>query len=169
MKLAILIATFTLAVRADSIVVTFTNANQFTSPGTNVTFTANAFNLLDVPVNLVSYSAALDAPLTLDDTYFLLNWFSIPAMSNFHPLDQPLFEIAVPDGTPAGVYNGSFTFLGGPEPTDQEILGGAAFTVTVDTAVPEPAGWSLTGIGLLGLFAFRQKLAKRRLLSATVE
>jgi len=89
-------------------------------------------------------------------------------ISNFDPVDQPLFEVVVPIGTATGVYNGSFTFVGGPEPTDHEILGGAAFTVTVDTAVPEPAGWSLIGTGLLGLFAFRQKLAKRRLLSATV-
>ena len=70
-----------------------------------------------------------------------------------------LFTVEIPAGTQPGSYAGSFTVLGGLNGDAQDIVGSAAFSVTVrnqPASVPEPVTWALTGAALLAaLVAFR--------------
>lgn len=151
------------AAYSSPLTVTFETANQVASPGAVVTFRANAVNTTSDDLNLNSNSSTIDAPLMLDDTLFLSNWFVVLAMSSFDPAPQPLFEIKVPVSTPAGLYKGVFTILGGPDLSDQNVLGQAEFSVQVDgvVVVPEPASAAMVAMAGCALIAMRRAARDR--------
>ena len=97
------------------------------------------------PVYLYGDTNGVTAPLTVDDSYYILNW----------PLDltpgqsytDVLFNVTVPHGTTLGDYVGSFTI---------EAFSSASPTINVtqpfDVVVtPEPSSILLLVTGLIGL------------------
>jgi hypothetical protein len=160
--LAALIAAGNLAQAA--VTLTLSDPNPGATPGSVVPFLATAFNTDSDEVNLNAISINVDTPLTIDDSPFLSNWFSIAGLSFFDASPQLLFEVTVPGGTLAGLYTGSVTLLGGPDFSDQNILGSAEFTVNVSTSsndVPEP--------GTLGLILAPLALAIWRMRRAPLQ
>lgn len=74
--------------------------------------------------------------LTLDDSPFLTNFpLSILGGETF---TGSLFTVNI-GATPPGLYNGTFTILGGTTDTDQNPLVTGNFAVTVNATAPEPA------------------------------
>ncbi|MBL8210918.1 MAG: PEP-CTERM sorting domain-containing protein [Bryobacterales bacterium] len=143
-----------------AVILTLTNPNQTTTAGSTVSFLATAFNDDTVPVSLNALNRNLDAALTMDDSAFFNNWLSIPANSFFDPNPQELFTITVAVGTGPGTYSGTVDLLGGPDIQDQNILGSAQFSVTVNPTsgdIPEPASVLLVGAGL-GLAILRARM-----------
>lgn len=136
-----------------AVLITLANPNPVTTPGTIIPFLASAFNNDNVLVNLNNLNNNVDPALTFDDSAFLSNWLAIAANSSFDANPQELFAITVPVGTAPGTYLGNIDLLGGPDINDQNILGSASFSVTVNAAssgVPEPGSILLvaTGLGL---------------------
>jgi hypothetical protein len=136
----------TSAARADSLTFSLTSPIEYTLPGTTIAFDATvmapAANTGDV--YLFGDSSNVDAPLTIDDSYYILNW----------PLDltpgqsysDVLFNVTVPDGTALEEYAGSFT-----------IEAYSAATPTIDVTqpfdvvvTPEPSSILLLLTGLVG-------------------
>ena len=70
--------------------------------------------------------------------------------------DFELFTVDIPNGTPVGLYAGSFEILGGG-PSDQNVVGTATFDVQI---TPEPGSLLLlaTGLFALGVMARRKPL-----------
>jgi hypothetical protein len=138
------------AARAD-VILTLTDPNPSALPGTVVTVLATAFNNDANTVFLNGISLNADSPLTVDDSPFLNNWFSIAGNSFFDPNPQPLFTITVPLGATFGPYAVTVTLLGGPDPGDQNILNTTpALTVNVNVSdVPEPGSFLLVTCGLV--------------------
>jgi hypothetical protein len=148
----LLAAALTGAATAGTLTITLTNDDLSTTAGGTVTFQATAVN--SDPINAYNFNAdgigALDPALTLDDTAFLNNWFSVGASSTFGPED--LFNVTVLAGTAPGPYLGSYNILGGPGANDQNLLATLDFTVTVTPAtsgVPEPGTFAMMSAALL--------------------
>lgn len=76
--------------------------------------------------------------------------------------DVLLFTLSVPNGTPLGLYEGTYQILGGASASDQGVLASELFSVEVTSdvqPVPEPSSYMLFGTGLLALgFLARRKL-----------
>jgi hypothetical protein len=158
LQICVLLAGAAAGLRAD-IDLTLTNANLTATPGGAVTFTATAFNPNSFVENLNTDSFNVDSPLMVDDSPFLSNWFSINGNSPFDTQADPLFNVNVPSNAGPGMYNGAFTILGGPSPSDQNVLATADFTVTINgpSAVPEPAAWILLGTVVALVFVLRRR------------
>lgn len=134
-----------------AVILTLTDPNPTTTAGTVVSFLATALNDDPNLVNLNAISLNVQSPLLSDDGPFLSNWFSIAGNSFFDANPQELFAITVLPGTGVGVYSGTVTILGGPDFSDQNILGSAEFSVNVEATsgdIPEPASVLLVGAGL---------------------
>lgn len=134
---------------ANDIDVTLTDSELIATPGSVVTFYATAYNPNDYVMNLNGDSSNVDSPLTLDDSPFFNDWFSINADSSFDTTADALFNVDVPLGTAPGIYDGTFNILGGPGGSDANLLATVNFSVDVPGAtspVPEPS------LGLLTAF-----------------
>jgi hypothetical protein len=155
-------AALTGAATADQITLTLQNNDLSTTAGGNVTFLATATNDMSFLVNLNGDSFSVAAPLTVDDTAFQNNWFDLTANQTVGP--EVLFAVDVPLGTTPADYLGSFSILGGPDPSDQNLLATADFTVTVTTAssVPEPGTFVMLGGELVGLGLWARRRAASR-------
>ena len=134
---------------ADSITLTLTNPTQVAKPGSIVDFTAtvSAPSTNGATEFLNGDSFNVTAPLSIDDTGFQVNFFSInPGQS----LTNLLFAVTIPALTQGGPYIGSFTLLGGPTLSSENVLATVPFDVNV---TPEPSSILLLGTGLTGLAA----------------
>jgi hypothetical protein len=119
---------------------------EYTSPGTTIAFDATvmapAANTGDV--YLFGDSSNVDAPLAIDDSYYLLNW---PVdLTPGQSYTDMLFNVTVPDGTALGEYAGSFTI---------EAFSAATPTIDVTSqfdviVTPEPSSIFLFLTGLVG-------------------
>ena len=114
---------------------------------------APSSNAAAVFLNSDSYS--VDAPLSVDDTGFLVNF---PLSMN--PGDTAtgvLFTVWVPPAIPIGNYYGYFQILGGSDGSELNAISNLApFEIY---AVPEPGSLLLLGTGGLALMgALRRKL-----------
>lgn len=147
------------AAKADPISIVLDSPFQIGQPGTSVTFDATLFNT--DPTNTIYLNADsnnVDSPLTVDDSGFFNNApFSLAPSSSSG--DFELFTVDIPNGTPVGLYTGSFEILGGG-PSDQNVVGTATFDVEI---TPEPGTLLLLGTGLLalGFLAERKALGMR--------
>jgi len=135
------------AARADSLTFSLTSPTEYTPAGTTIAFDATVMAPATNtnPVYLYGDTNGVTAPLTVDDSYYILNW----------PLDltpgqsytDVLFNVTVPHGTTLGDYVGSFTI---------EAFSSASPTINVtqpfDVVVtPEPSSILLLVTGLIGL------------------
>ncbi|MGH9606643.1 MAG: hypothetical protein ACRD3N_13200 [Terracidiphilus sp.] len=144
------------ACHAQSVTFTLTDYTISVSPGSTATFDATVSapgaNLADVFLNADSFNIA--SPLSLDDTDFLSNFpLSLTPGQSYM---GALFTVAVPSGTAHGVYDGSFTLVGGPNDLSTNDLGTVDFAVNV----PEGSGFSmllLSGALLIGLAVFTKE------------
>ena len=135
-----------MAARADSLNFVLTDPTEYTPSGTTIAFSATVTAPLTNTgdVFLFGDSNNITAPLTIDDSYYILNW----------PLDltpgqsysDVLFNVTVPDGTALEEYAGSFT-----------IEAYSAATPTIDVTepfdvvvTPEPSSILLLLTGLVG-------------------
>jgi hypothetical protein len=138
--------------RADSLTFSLTSPTEYTPSGTTIAFSATVTAPLTNTgdVFLFGDSNNITAPLTIDDSYYILNWplDLIPGQS----YSDVLFDVTAPAGTTPGDYTGSFTI---------EAYSAATPTINVtqpfDVVVtPEPSSLLLLLTGLAGIaFAVR--------------
>lgn len=145
---------------ADTLNLVLANPTQSGAPGDTLDFTATA----SAPITntgtifLNSDSFTIDAPLTLDDSGFLNNFFSVDPGQSFSNL---LSAVSIPTGTAVGSYLGSFSILGGSDGNTFDVLDTADFEVDVAPAVPEPTTLLFLATGLLGLAVpIRRKMSR---------
>jgi len=133
--------------------------------GTTVSFPVeldNSDNDVDLFLNRSNFN--IDSPLVLNDLLFTNFPPSIPAGSS---ADGILFTVDLPLGLTPGLYNGTYTILGGLTPDDFDVLADIPFQIDAQPAtspVPEPATWLMlsTGLGALGTIARRRGISLRR-------
>jgi hypothetical protein len=115
----------------------------------------DAVNNFNAGENLTGDLPVLDAGLILDDSPFLNN--APLTMSLGDTWTGLLFTVAAPPyGAGSNFYTGSFSILGGGDPSDQGVLATDDFNVQV---TPEPGSYQLFGMGLLALgFLVKSKL-----------
>jgi hypothetical protein len=86
------------------------------------------------------------APLTLDDSDFFANFpLSLAPGTSF---TGDLFVLTIPPGTLAAAYQGTFTLLGGADPSANNPLGTVTFTAA---PTPEPSSILLLLTGMAGV------------------
>jgi len=90
----------------------------------------------------------LDAALTYDDS----DYFFVNAPLSLDPSgtsgDIELFTITVADGTPYGLYAGTYQILGGADSNASDVLASENFDIQI---TPEPSSLMLLASGLAGL------------------
>lgn len=118
------------------------------APGAVLSFSGVLTNTTGAPVflNADDYNLGTLPSSAWDDSPFWTNApVSLAASANSG--DIGLFNIDLPGAIATGLYNGSFTILGGAAADSQDILGSVNFTVDVTSqqsggGAPEPAtGW----------------------------
>ena len=123
---------------ADLITFSFTSSLLTTTPGQSVTFAATVTNLTSDPVFLNGDNVSIAAPLSVDDTKFLLNF---PVFLTSHQaVTAQILDVTVLPSVPVGLYSGTFEILGGTSEFDFDSLASADFGVRV---VPEPGNLSV--------------------------
>jgi hypothetical protein len=140
----------TIRAKADTVSLTLTNpvqgTDQTTGLGTILSFIATVSapgaNTGDVFLNGDSFNVGGD--LMIDDSDFLNFPLSLSPGQSFTDV---LFTVDVPADAKPDTYLGSFTLLGGPTDSDDDVLATADFQVV---ATPEPSTLLMIGSGLTG-------------------
>jgi hypothetical protein len=130
--------------------------NGLMSPGDTITFTGTVSNLDTSLLYLNSCSVNLTGLSVSGDCSLFLT--SPPAPISLDPLQTgiPSFQMFTVTADLSyldslGVQSGSFDVLGGADPSDQNLLGSAAFSVDVETPEPSSALLLLSGVMVLVL------------------
>jgi hypothetical protein len=138
--------------KADPITITLSSPFQVGGGGDALEFDATVTNNTADTVWLNSDSDTVEGLLTVDDSPFVNN-FPLSLDPSGDPLDTAtgwLFTVDIPSGTPVGLYAGTFTILGGSDPSDLSVLSSAPFDVQI---TPEPPSWQLMAIAIMGFLA----------------
>jgi hypothetical protein len=165
MKLSTLVLTALLAaaasLHADTVTLILDPTTVELNPGQTFTFDGVVVNTGLSPVDLNDIDVTLDGSLfQVDSSPFFSGPATVAPASGTSLF--PLFTVTVdlPYNAPLGIQMGTVTILGGVEvdnvydPTTQDVLGSAPFTVNV-VSTPEPSTFAmmtpaiLVGIGLL--------------------
>jgi len=130
---------------------TFTHSTLAARSGDTVTFSGTLTNQSTSELFLNGDTFMLPGSnLTLDDSPFLTN-FPL-SLAGGATAKGALFTVAVDPTTPEGLYDGSFTIVGGPGYSDTTSLATQSFRVVV----PEPGVYALllsggVALGIVGL------------------
>lgn len=156
-----LFAALTFTAAAAPITLTFDNSIISGAPGAILLVSASATNTTAILQNLNGINFNLDLPFLspdIDDSYFLTQW-PLALQPNEVLASTPLFAVTIPLAASQGQYAISVNILGGPDPSDQNILNDVA-TLTVDVTptagIPEPTTLALT-FGALATTAFLRR------------
>jgi hypothetical protein len=140
--------------------VSFSIPTQSGNPGDLLQFSGSLTNNTGSTVFINSDSFTFAISGAVDDSPFLTNApISLPAFGSSGSFE--FLQVLIPLSQPGGTYDGTFDVLGGASDTQQDLLGSAAFHVTVNSAspsVPEPQSLILMAAGVAAL-AFRRRLA----------
>lgn len=148
---------------ADSFTVSLLPANPTVAAGSTYTLsgtiTAAAGNTGDIfPLG---DTITVDAPVTYDDTLFLVNVpLSLAAGQSF---TGDLFTVTLPSSIATGVYLGNLDVLSS-DALGNFITADAAFSVNATQAssvTPEPGSWLLLSTGLGAAGVLRRRFATR--------
>jgi hypothetical protein len=145
------------AAKADPLSLTITPVFQTGTDGGMLTFDATLTDINPTEaVYLNSDITTLSGPLVLDDSPFFNNFplFLDPGGS----FTAELFTVFIPNGTPDGLYTGTFNILGGSPSDFTDVVASANFDVGI---TPEPTSFVLlltgllTGLVMIGLLRYR--------------
>jgi hypothetical protein len=135
--------------------------------GTTFSFEISLDNTGNPDLFLNGSNFTIDSPLVLNDMLFVNFPAVIPADGI---IDGTLFTVDLPSDLAPGLYNGTYSLLGGFSPDDQTDLTDIDFTINAvpasTPAVPEPGTWVLlvTGLGAMGtvVYSRRRQVASAR-------
>ncbi len=161
-QMAVLGAAFGLLSQASPIVnIELTVTTQDGPPGSVLTFSGTLTNETS-DVEYLNNLNFFDAGFTDSEDPFLSNApLSLDANESSGPYD--LFTVTIPSSFAPGSYPSTVELVGGTDPSDNNELGSASYTVQVDSSgAPEPgsAGLLLVGCAPLALLAWRRLKAK---------
>jgi hypothetical protein len=159
------LALFSAAANSDTLTIAFDSSTLNGSPGDVVQFFGTLTNTTgqDLFLNADNLNLAGFDPSSIDDGPFFANTPSGFLGPNESTGDIGLFNITIPDPFPGGDYAGLFQVVGGATGGDQDTVGGAEFTVHVQSQtspVPEP-GYSLLLVPALALLMAQRLRAVR--------
>jgi hypothetical protein len=156
-KLFGIIASLTLPACA-GVIITIQNPNQSGVSDDVLFFSGTLANQSADAVYLTALQIDTAPILAIDDTAF---FFENPGMlaGLEASATMGLFNIILPHDPVSGLYLGTVTLLGGPNPGDTTVLNdpAASFSVAVGPEVPEPSTILLLGIGLLAIGMRRKR------------
>ena len=126
---------------ADTIQINLTKSKLSAAPGSVVTFDASLANLSSTDTMFLNADSwTTTSPfLSVDDTPFFAN-APLTLDPNASTGTFALFSVLIDPNTPIGTYDfNSFSIFGGIDGSASDALGGATFSVAVNSAhVPEP-------------------------------
>jgi hypothetical protein len=156
-KLLGIITSLTLPACA-GVIITIQNPNQAGVSDDVLFFSGTLANDSADAVYLTAVQIDTAPILAIDDTAF---FFENPGMLDGHGVSgtMGLFNVIIPQDPVSGLYQGTVTILGGPNPGDTTVLNDPAtsFSVAVGPEVPEPSTILLLGIGLLAIGMRRRR------------
>jgi hypothetical protein len=128
--------------------------------GTTFSFGIQFDNTGNPDLFLNGSNFTIDSPLAINDMLFANFPAGLPADAI---IDGTLFTVDLPSNLAPGLYNDTYSILGGFTPSDQIDLIGLDFTINAVPAgtpgVPEPVTWVLliTGLGAMGTVVYSRR------------
>jgi hypothetical protein len=156
---------------ADALQINFDSTTITASPGQLITFSGTIGNNASSIVDLNNISVTLNGMFTVDISPFFAISNPATVSGSSDTVDFDFFNVTVdaPYTDPLGAIQGTLTILGGVEglngydPSVQDDLGSATFSVDVESSAPEPSAFVL--LLTAAALALLRKLWRRHPLS----